>query len=282
MMGPMAPRTYSFSELAEHAGIPERQLRTYLTRGLIPRSDRRGRGARYSQEALDRLLVITRIRTQAPPGTTLDQVAELLEQLDPDMITAIADGRIPFQLIDDGRPEARVAHVDRFQERTDAPPVASFRHRGDAPGESASRPPKRAHVVRLHDGESSGERPGDPVRLAAGAGRRPTVRLDASSRRSTAARQLDELVQRLQHAEQVLGAGGQSRVEVKESETWHRIAAGRDLEIHARGPLSEEDLELLQEAARLMRSMLRGPSGHHLDRALERQRDADRREDADD
>jgi DNA-binding transcriptional MerR regulator len=240
----MAPPTYSFAELVAAAGVPERQVRTYLSRGLLPRSDRKGRGALYSQEVLDRLKVIVKIRQQAPTAT-LDQVAELLTQLDASMIAAIADGRMPFEMIDDGRDEARVVSAE------DREKVLRQVH-------ESSRKKRRP------DADGRDERPRDPVRLTAVGGQTRVQMSRSGTKRSTAARQLEELIRRLEFVEARLGTSGRTRAPDREPETWHRISAGRDLEIHARGPLDDEQLDLLQHAARLLKRFTHGPSARQL------------------
>ena len=246
----MAPApSYSLSELAEKSGTSERMIRTYLSQGLIPRSGRLGRGARYPHSTLERLRVIDMIRTRSPAHTTLDQVRELLNQLDEDMISAIATGRVPIQLIDDGRDEATVATASPPQ------PLGSPR-----PG----RPVSDKQVVSLEHQTMESDFTADPARLRVGRRNKPTMVFSPRAAGSAAPRQLDELVKRLRFAERALGTSGRYRESIETPAEWHRVSAGTDLEIHARGPLSADDLTLLKEAAELLALMLRGPSGSRL------------------
>ena len=239
----MAPiRTYSLTDLAEKTGLTERAIRSYLTRGLIPRSDRLGRGARYPHSTLERLQVINRFRTEGPATVTLEQIAELLDQLDDEMITAIATGRMPIQLVDDGREEARVAEL-----RTET---------------LESRTGPREPV--LGSPAPSRREPRPAARLRMGGDESPTMVFTPGAATSAAPRQLDELIKRLRFAERALGTAGRFRESIETPAEWHRVSAGKDLEIHARGPLSADDLALLKEAAELLALMLRGPSGSRL------------------
>lgn len=61
----------SLSELAKKSGVPERTIRYYISRGLIPGPVRGGRGAEYTQEHLDG---IRNVRELQSAGLTLAEI----------------------------------------------------------------------------------------------------------------------------------------------------------------------------------------------------------------
>ena len=61
----------SLSELAKKSGVPERTIRYYISRGLIPGPVRGGRGAEYTQEHLDG---IRDVRQLQAAGMTLAEI----------------------------------------------------------------------------------------------------------------------------------------------------------------------------------------------------------------
>jgi DNA-binding transcriptional MerR regulator len=74
-------------ELAERAGVSVRTVRYYISQGLLPGPDGRGRAAAYKDDHLARLLLIRRLADQHVPlaeqrqrleGLTLPEVTSLL------------------------------------------------------------------------------------------------------------------------------------------------------------------------------------------------------------
>ncbi|TDC24227.1 MerR family transcriptional regulator [Streptomyces sp. 8K308] len=72
---PQAPGQYRAAELAEAAGIPERTLRYYRERRLLPPPRRVGRVAWYDESHLSRLRTIAALLAR---GHTLGGIAELI------------------------------------------------------------------------------------------------------------------------------------------------------------------------------------------------------------
>ena len=64
------------TELGERTGVPPRTIRLYIARGLLPGPLRRGRGALYGQEHLQRL---ERIRELQAQGLTLKDIGRQLD-----------------------------------------------------------------------------------------------------------------------------------------------------------------------------------------------------------
>jgi DNA-binding transcriptional MerR regulator len=71
---------YPIEELAHRAGMSVRNVRTYVSRGLLPPARMAGRAARYSDEHLDRLDLVNGLRRR---GFTLGAIEVLVRQ-DPD------------------------------------------------------------------------------------------------------------------------------------------------------------------------------------------------------
>src|SRR5436853_1990161 len=89
----MEPTTYTLDELAEATGIEARTIRSYIERGLLPSAQSRGRATRYLADHMDRLRVIKMLR-RAWPNLTLSDIRVRLQQLTPDNIRALGEGRI--------------------------------------------------------------------------------------------------------------------------------------------------------------------------------------------
>ena len=83
----------SLDDLARESGVEARTIRGYVQRGLVPRPSKRGRGATYPPEALDRVRAIRRLMRD--PGLGLDEIRRLFFRLDDEMIRRIADGVEP-------------------------------------------------------------------------------------------------------------------------------------------------------------------------------------------
>lgn len=66
---------YTFDELCQLVALPQRTVRFYIQKGLVPPPYGKNRGARYDQLHLERLLFIRRWQ-QA--GLSLERIAELM------------------------------------------------------------------------------------------------------------------------------------------------------------------------------------------------------------
>ena len=81
--------TLTLDELAERSAMEPRTIRSYVSKGLIPRPSR-GRGAKYEAATLQRLLAIKHL--MAETGCTLDYCRRMLSSLDDEEIARIAKG----------------------------------------------------------------------------------------------------------------------------------------------------------------------------------------------
>ena len=83
----------TLDDLARESGTEARTIRGYVQRGLVPRPSKRGRGATYPPEALDRVLAIKRLMRES--GIGLDEIRRLFFRLDEGMIKRIGAGEEP-------------------------------------------------------------------------------------------------------------------------------------------------------------------------------------------
>ena len=77
----------SLNELAKKSGVPERTIRYYISRGLLPGPLRGGRGAEYTEE---HLAGIQKVRRLQSGGMTLAEIEYQFAQQAGDQRVAIA------------------------------------------------------------------------------------------------------------------------------------------------------------------------------------------------
>lgn len=80
--------SFTADELTERSGVSLRTLRYYIAEGLIAGPGTRGKGARYGQEHLLRLLAIRRLAAEHLP---LNVIRERLSNLSPVELAALAE-----------------------------------------------------------------------------------------------------------------------------------------------------------------------------------------------
>ena len=101
---------FPLEELAKLADVSERQIRELVRLRLLPAPSSGGRGATYGAEHLDRLRAWKALKRKAPASTTNDQLGLLLDKLgDSGLLRTIADGKIPFDLVDDQKTDVAIA-----------------------------------------------------------------------------------------------------------------------------------------------------------------------------
>lgn len=79
---------FTIEELAERTGLSIRTIRFYISEGLLPPPQVRGRNAAYVQEALDRLVLIQRLKDAHLP---LKEIRAQLDALTPERIHQLAE-----------------------------------------------------------------------------------------------------------------------------------------------------------------------------------------------
>ena len=71
-----APDPLDLTELADRAGVSIRTIRYYIQQGLLPKPEARGPGAHYTEEHLDRLLLVKRLQREHLPLAEIRRVLE--------------------------------------------------------------------------------------------------------------------------------------------------------------------------------------------------------------
>lgn len=241
----MSDDRISLEELEQVTAVPARQLRELVRLGIVPPPSSRGRGASYGPPHVLRAKAWKRLKESAPPGTTNEQLRVLVDKLAASgMLEGVADGSVPITLIDDGANEVTLARPGREGDQVlFSRPAPKGRNdaalqylRGLRSAPAGSPTPLRAAI------SPAGSAPAtlviDPA--AAGRGNAPLALLRLLEA-------LDEWHAR--HPQQPRGRSAAA-------ETWHRVTVGRDIEISARGPLTDEELALLEGVAALLQQAL--------------------------
>lgn len=70
------PEPLDLTELADRAGVSIRTVRYYIQQGLLPKPEARGPGAHYTDEHLDRLLLIKRLQREHLPLAEIRRAIE--------------------------------------------------------------------------------------------------------------------------------------------------------------------------------------------------------------
>jgi DNA-binding transcriptional MerR regulator len=82
----MKTEELTIEDLAKQSGLSLRTLRYYIQEGLLPGPDSLGKYARYSQEHLDRLEIIRRLKNLRLP---LSEIRHLLDNMSPSELDKI-------------------------------------------------------------------------------------------------------------------------------------------------------------------------------------------------
>lgn len=240
----MDDRRYALEDLEAATDVPARQIRELIRLRILPAPSSRGRGATYGAEHLYRLRAWKRLRDDLPRTTTSDQIRRLLNTLsDQGLLRQIADGTIPFTLVDDQRddvtvvespeayntlrePSARLSHAPGINDAA-LEYLRSIKANRPAPATLTARVPFATPQLQVNLGAA--ERSGAQLSLE-----RLFTALDAYAS---------------SHSANV-------RVNRPKSETWQRVTVGGDLEIAARGPLSPDEIQLLETVGQLLQQAI--------------------------
>lgn len=87
---------HSIESLERLTGIPDRTIRNYIARGLLPPPYGRGRASSYGEEHLLRLQFLQAVRQAVPVELPLDTLKGLLERLSPQELERAARGDRAF------------------------------------------------------------------------------------------------------------------------------------------------------------------------------------------
>lgn len=266
--------------------VSERKVRTYLSRDLLPRAFGAGRGAHYDERHLERLLVVELVRRlDDRDAVTLDDVRRGLDELTIPEIRDIALGHAPAPQIRtareaDARRRGERLDVDRDRDRSRGPDhdlTARNAYGGDFDDDRPSgkkKPPSRRRTRELdRDGDEvlairqkrmamSGS-PGSPRDFDDDDRKRIAAARIPSSRRRVI-RIFEAILTRLRFYRDEGPAAGEPLPRTKEASlsTWHRVEVTREVEIHVRGPLEDEDLLLIADAGTVI-AELRNSAAEH-------------------
>ena len=230
---------YSLEELGDLAGVPPRQVRELVRLGILPSPSSRGRGASYGADHLDRLRAWKVLREQAPAKTTNEQLRVALNRLSAQgVLRSIAEGKTPVVMFDDDKEDVT---LDRI---------------------AGSLLPTAGLVARMSQGDSINEEalkylanlPRGSARVSMSKlSREPRVEVPLTKEGSSTVpmeRLRDALEQYVSdHASEV-------RVKPPRTETWQRVNISGDLEISARGPLSPDEIQLLETIGQLLQQAI--------------------------
>ena len=104
---------FSLNELAKKSGVPERTIRYYISRGLIPGPVRGGRGAEYTPEHLAGIQTVRQLQSAGmtlaeieyefarDAGDRLPAIAPeswSMYRISPDVTVQVRDGRSPWRI----------------------------------------------------------------------------------------------------------------------------------------------------------------------------------------
>ncbi|MDE2664619.1 MAG: MerR family transcriptional regulator [Acidobacteriota bacterium] len=91
--------SYTAAELQRETGFDRRTIAYYVHEGLLPKVGRRGSRTRYPKLVRDRLLFIRQVREAEQRGivapVSLRDMRKIFEHTPPELISGVADGRIP-------------------------------------------------------------------------------------------------------------------------------------------------------------------------------------------
>ena len=81
-----APTEFTIDELAARSGVPSRTIRYYQSEGALPPPERRGRVARYDEDHLERLRLISELQAR---GLSLGLIRDLLQRTAPGSLSVV-------------------------------------------------------------------------------------------------------------------------------------------------------------------------------------------------
>jgi hypothetical protein len=155
------------------------------------------------------------------------------------LLRAIADGKVPFDLLDDQRPNVTIEAADSpaFMARLSRQAATPLASQGVRVNQSALE-----YIASMWRGK---ERLTMPLASSV-----PRLELPIGADRTGAALSLDRMREALERY--VATHAAEVRVNPPKAETWQRVTIGRDLEISARGPLSVDEIQLLETIGQLL------------------------------
>ena len=262
--------SYTAAELQRETGFDRRTIAYYVHEGLLPKVGRRGSRTRYPKLIRDRLLFIRQVREAERRGTvapvSLRDLRKIFEHTPPELISGVADGRMPVT------PEAVAGISPRFRSfaRRRAAiedrwgPVREDRTRAGSPPRLSDASFPEPRQADLESSEAHDLPDSDPAHQE---DRRTTVgdTSDANYRREMVGdsglnheSELGELLATLQELAE--GRGNPS----SGMDRWLRIEVSPDITLSVRGA-SDEAAPLLERAVHCLRRLMLGPAEPAMD-----------------
>ncbi len=232
LVSPMADElSYTINELAAQAGVTPRTIRYYTSEGLLPPPDTRGRYALYSNDHLERLRLITRLKdAYLPLGEIKARVAQLTQVQVQQLLAE-----------EEPSPPASSPAADYIAQVLARRPTAGA-------GPRAMISEARADLYQvdaLQVEQAKVEGPAAPA-----LGRAELLSPPAAPPPAPAPAQ-GSFVSRSRAAPQV-----QVPPAVLPSETWQRVPLGSRVELHIREPLTPELRERVEQLIALAHTIL--------------------------
>jgi DNA-binding transcriptional MerR regulator len=91
-------KSWTLEELAEESDTPVRTIRYYISEGLLPKPQGRGRGTVYAREHLQRLLLIRRLVSQRLP---LHEIRDQITVLSPSDLEGLLEDTRSRQVVEE-------------------------------------------------------------------------------------------------------------------------------------------------------------------------------------
>lgn len=239
-------------ELEESTGFDRRTIAYYVQEGLLPRVGRRGPRTRYPTYVRDRLLFIRRVRdaeeTGDLPPISLAELGEAFARLPRGVVAAVADGAVAVS-------------KELFADEAGAAQAAASRVRSAAARQRAleerlrlvrrSRPNPAAAAFGELDGAALRDRDVRYSRTPPSAARAEDAPADHGGDARTAA------VLGITLAAVSDAARRREEASPDPVDTWMRAEVVPGVELSVRGA-TEEDMELLEQAAASLRRLVSG------------------------
>ncbi len=248
----MGSKTYKLSDLERESGFDKRTIAYYVQESLLPKVGRRGPRTRYSEEFLDRLMFIRRVRDLQDGGklraVTLSEIRDVIERQSPDEIRSLSRKSVSAERL---RSLFAEPDLDTRDLAVPAEEVAAF---------STPEPLTRSLVLDERGGPDSEWTMRASARRASMASpSRAAPKPDKASRSRGARRSLsgDEDEQRLRQLLREIERTARRGAKMSESQTSERVTrvpVTEDIVLSVRN-ITEENAALVEELAELLRRL---------------------------
>ncbi len=254
----------TLSQLVQMTGIDRRTIAYYVQEGLLPKVGRRGRWTRYAPEFLDRLLFIRRVRGLQDEGrlraVMLSEIRDVMDGLSPEELRAAAEGDAPEEWVRGlfSEPDLDLSDVAVAAEDVAAgfaSPPAESELEGAGPVAFSKRERRAGARGRRDRLQALSIDPESPVAMSVGAPFSPPSPGSAQGEGAQAAAgDVERLRELLGEIERRVRGGAGARRSGGTSEQVTRVPISESVYLAVKD-LGEDDAELVEELARLLRAM---------------------------